>query len=137
MQSDDLGLRLERIRMWLLNSRMPGHEMAAVNAASEIAQAIAERERLVADARQAALGEDVANALLQRSRDHVDRLKEALEPLADFVPDFFDDGCDDADVVSLTSRHGNLDLTLTVGDFRRARQALSPQSPDDTGGQRK
>lgn len=52
--------------------------------------------------------------------------REALKPFAEFVPDFFDDGYQDDDIVSITSHHGGLDLTLTVGDFRRARAAATP-----------
>jgi len=59
-----------------------------------------------------------------------------LKAFADFVPDFFDDGYQDDDVVSITSEHGSLDLTLCVADFRRARSTLStedsqPSLPQD------
>lgn len=53
--------------------------------------------------------------------------REALKPFAEFVPDFFDDGHQDDDIVSITSHHGGLDLTLTVDDFRRARAAIEAE----------
>jgi len=79
MQSDDLGL-VERLRRGPVAYTSAGGPIydGPDPLMDEAAAAI---ERLVAEARQAALGEDVANALLQRSRDHVDRLKEALNDI--------------------------------------------------------
>jgi Arc/MetJ-type ribon-helix-helix transcriptional regulator len=59
--------------------------------------------------------------------------REALKPFAEFVPDFFDDGHQDDDIVSITSHHGGLDLTLTVDDFRRA-HALTTPTPENPNG---
>lgn len=85
MQSDDRGL-VERLRTIVTCGC---DEDVAGQIGREAAAAI---ERLVAEARQAALGEDVANALLQRSRDHVDKLKEALSDIDLASSGSFNDG---------------------------------------------
>lgn len=62
--------------------------------------------------------------LIRSLRDERDAAREALMPFAEFVPDFFDDGYQDGDIVKVESHHGGLDLTLTVADFRRARNII-------------
>ena len=65
-----------------------------------------------------------AATLIRSLRDERDAAREALMPFAEFVPDFFDDGYQDGDIVKVESHHGGLDLTLTVADFRRARNII-------------
>lgn len=63
-------------------------------------------------------------AIISNAERERDAAREALMPFAEFVPDFFDDGYQDDDIVKVESHHGDLDLTLTVADFRRARNII-------------
>lgn len=125
MQSDDLGL-VETLRQRAQAVRAGLPLMENAERCDELAAAI---ERLVAEARQAALGEDVANALLQRSRDHVDRLKEALT-LADAVIDLGLDLISDRKGWGTYQRmegvevHEDADKFEKAAEAYRARQAL-------------
>ena len=60
----------------------------------------------------------------REAAERLSTLEAALRPFAEFVPDFFDDGYQDGDIVKVESHHGGLDLTLTVADFRRARNII-------------
>jgi hypothetical protein len=82
----------------------------------------------------AAVGVMDTSALLNKAASIIEaqskalaEARVALKPFAEFVPDFFDDGYQDDDIVSITSHHGGLDLTLTVGDFRRALAVINAE----------